>query len=449
MSSISFGGLASGLDTEAIIEALMSTARRPINVEEDKKTSLDRKLGAYSTLSAHLSKVRTAASGMDTSGDFRALTAVSSDESIIESVASSSANPGTYVMTVNNLAQAERTYSDPFATKDTAGLFGAGTLTITDGSGTPVDVVIDGTDTLETVASKINDSDAAVNAAVVFDGTNYRLLVMAEDTGAANGVTFAEGGTLALDLDDPANEAQAAVDASVTMDGITFTNGSNQLTEMIPGVTLDLKNSSAQSVTVKVDLDLDAMSSKLEGLVSAYNGMASYLHGQFQYNGESRTDGLMGEAAARSVKSQLQDIIGDEVAGVSGAFSLLSQVGIDTETDGTLKFDSAAFKEAIASDPSSVIDLFAYDDGDADLAEDGVALRLVTTLDGLLQSPDGLLPAREDGLRDSISAAEERIEDLEYRLEGYEQMLRRQFASMEEAMAQYNSTGSFLSQQGF
>ncbi len=449
MSSVNFGGLASGLDTGAIIEALMATARRPITLAEEKKAALNSKLKAYGTLSSSLAKLRTTARTMDTSREIRAFSAQSSDTSVLEAVASSGANPGSYALTVNNLAQAERTYSDPFASKDVAGLFGDGTLTITDGSGTPVDVIVDATDTLENVASKINDATAAVNAAVVFDGASYRLLVMGEDTGAANAISFAEAGSLTLDLDDPANEAQAALDATVTMDGITFNSQTNQLTEMIPGLTIDLKAASADAITIKVDLDVEAMTSKLSELVKDYNSVASFLHSQFTYNGAANIEGLMGEGAARTAKSRLQAILGDEVAGAGGAFSRLSELGVSTASDGTLSFDTRAFKEALARDPDGVVGLFAFDDGDENLDTDGVAVRLVNALDALLQDPDGLIPTREKGLQKSIDVADDRIEDLEYRLDDYEDLLRRQFAAMEEAMAQYNSTGTFLAQQVF
>lgn len=447
MSTINFGGLASGIDTEGIIDALMQVARQPINLAESKKSSLNSKLSAYGTLSSQLSQLRTAAMALDSESDFRALSANSADESKLTAVASSGAVPGSYALRVNTLASIERTYSDTFATKDTTGLFGSGLLSIQVGSDPAVDVTIDASDTLETVAQKINDSGVAASASIVYDGADYRLVVMGDQTGAAHGITFTEGGTLTLGVSNLANEAQAATDASVTLDGIDFSSATNQLTEMIPGLTIDLHaTTGADTVALSVAVDADAMAAKVQTFVDKYNQMANYLRGQFSYSGSARTDTLMGDSTARGIRSRLQGIIASEVPGLSGAYTTLGSVGVSSDKDGSLTFDSSKFKTALASDPSGVLELFAHDDGDDNLDEDGIAVRMTNALDAILQDPDGVLETRRDGLQDSIRAADNRIDELTRRLDGYEAMLRKQFTAMEQAMAEFQNTSAYLSQ---
>ena len=154
----------------------------------------------------------------------------------------------------------------------------------------------------------------------------------------------------------------------------------------------------------------------------------------------------MGESTARTVKAKLQEILGAEVAGVSGDYTQLRQIGVKTEADGTLSFDTGTFTEALANDASGVIDLFAHDDGDVDLDTDGVALRMGNAITSFLNA-DGLLDARQDGLKKSISNIDDRVDRLEDHLGSYETMLRRQFAAMEQAISGYQSTGTFLAQQ--
>lgn len=449
MSTISFGGLASGLDTDSIISALIEAAQQPITLAEAKVSDLSTKLNSYNKISSYLSSIKTAAGAIDTEREFFTLSATSADTTKINATASSSASPGSYDLIVNNLAQAERTYSDAFSAKDTAGLFGDGTLTIQVGaSGTPVNITVGATDTLEDVASKINDEDVAVNASIVFDGTDYRLVVMGEDTGADNTISFTEGGTLSLNLDDPTNEKQAAANASVTMDGMDFESATNQFTEMIVGVTIDLEDSTGgDTVTVSVDVDADSMASKIQTLISAYNNLAGFLHDQFQYQGEARSDTLMGDSAARGIKSSLQSIIISEVSDITSDYKTLASIGVSTDSDGTLSFDSTEFKEALAADPQGVIDLFTYDDGDDDLATDGIALRIYNTANQMLLDPEGIVSIRIDGINDSIDAQEERIDNLERQVEAYEDTIRAQFAAMEQAMAEINAQSDYLAAQ--
>ena len=96
-----------------------------------------------------------------------------------------------------------------------------------------MDITVDGTDTLDSVAAKINSSGARVNAAVIFDGTNYRLQVSGTDSGVDNAVTFTETGTT-LGVDDPANELVAAADAVFEIDGLAMTRGHGDLGMVSP-----------------------------------------------------------------------------------------------------------------------------------------------------------------------------------------------------------------------
>jgi flagellar hook-associated protein 2 len=446
MPAINFGGLASGLDTEAIITALVDAARRPITLLEAKKADLNTQKNSYSTISSTLSRLKTAASALDTESEFYALTGSSNDTTALSVTASSSANVGSYDMQITNLAQSQRNYSDPFAAKDTAGVAGSGNLQIQVGTDPAVDITIEATDTLENVAAKINSSAAEVNASIVFDGSQYRLLVQGKDTGAANSVTFVEDAGVLLDLDDVVNnQAQDAEDATVLMDGITFTNATNQFTEMLPGVTIDLHQETTGNVTVQVAHDSDAMADKIQAILDEYNSAISFFKSQFTFSGEARSDTLMGDPSARAIKSQIQTAMGGEVSDLT-TYTILAQVGIDSDRDGTLTLNRAEFQEALAADSEAVMQLFTYDDGDDNADRDGIAVRLVNTLEGILQSPDGVIPARQEGLGDTIKSINKRIETEEDRIAAYEERLRKKFVALEQAMAEYQSVGDYLSQ---
>ena len=450
MAGISFGGLASGLDTEAIIDAMVQAAREPIRLLEGKQNDYNRILSLTNTLGSQLGNLRTVAKSMDTSSEFLSMKATSSDDTAVTATASSTAAAGTYELVVTALAETERTYSDALAAKDATGLVGTGTLTIQVGSDAAVPISIDqSTDTLEAVASMINSESALrASASVVFDGTNYRLVVIGEDTGAANGITFTEGGTLALNLDVPANQRQAAQDATIQMDGLTFSSASNQLTETIAGLTIDLKKvTDPDPVTIRVDVDADAVKGKVQAFVDKYNEVARFFQQQFTFSGEARSDTLLGDSTARTIQGRLRGILGAEVSGAGSTYTILSSIGVAVEKDGTLSLDATKLTDALADNRAEVAALFSFDDGDSALDTDGIAVRLVNMLDGMLQAPDGLLETRKEGLGDSISSVKHRIEEVERRVDSYEQRLRRQYTALEQAMSEFQSIGSFLAQQ--
>ena len=107
-AGISFGGLASGLDTKAIISALVSIERRPISALETKKSSLGKQKSLYGDLRGLLDKLETAAKALKTTDDFLKMKAASSDENVATVQASNNAEPGTYSVRVVELAQAQR-----------------------------------------------------------------------------------------------------------------------------------------------------------------------------------------------------------------------------------------------------------------------------------------------------------------------------------------------------
>jgi flagellar hook-associated protein 2 len=451
--SVTFSGLASGLDTAAIIDALMQVAREPINRLQTKRSSYTSKASRLSDLRTRLSSLRTSALALDTASELRSYTATSSDTGTLTAAASSSAAPGSYTVNVKQLASAQRSYSSGVAAKDQTGLVGNGQLAIRVAGGAWSTIEIDqDTDTLEGVAAKINGAVSGVSASVVkVSDSEYRLLVAGKESGAANRVEFdltasGKGLTDALGLNAAHVPDQAAQDAWLQMDGKNFYRPTNQISDAIAGVTLSLSSASdPETVSVTVATDLDAVVSKVQGMVSAYNSALSFIKDQFTYNGTTRSDTLMGDSAVLTVKNQLQGIIGAEVAAAGSTYNALSKVGFSTARDGTLTLDATKLKAALAADPEAVSDLFSYSDGDAGTENDGVTVRLARTIDGLLRSETGLLSARAEGIQDTIGAIDDRIAGLERSLSTYEAGLKKQFTALETLLGSLQKQSTYLS----
>ncbi len=450
MAGISFSGLASGLDTEAIIKALVGVAEVPIGRLKNKKSNYTIQKSKISSLSTYLSTLQTAAKKMDTSTEFKAYTASVStlDAAYLTATAGTSATPGTYAVEVLQLATAERTYSDPLSSKTTTGLVGSGTLSIKVGTDAAVNISIDDTtDTLEGVASKINSSGAAVSAGVMYDGVNYHLVITGNKTGATNAITFTEDAALNLGLDQVANQAQEALDSEVSLDGFTINSSTNKVTTAIPGVTLDLIKTTTSPATVKVAEDLETVVTNVTELVDAYNVISKFLKAEFTYSkGMNAQASLMGDMAVRNVQSQLKRIMSGAVSAADEPYTALSRVGITSNKDGTMTVDATKLKAALAADLEGVTKLFTVTDNDKDTDNDGVMVTLVRDITDYVQSPDGLLAARQKGIDQSIKQIDSRISTLERSIDSYEAGLKRQFAALENLLADLQSQGNFLTQ---
>jgi flagellar hook-associated protein 2 len=119
-------------------------------------------------------------------------------------------------------------------------------------------------------------------------------------------------------------------------------------------------------------------------------------------------------------------------------FSALSDIGIETELDGTLTVDDTALGEALNDEFVKFGQLFS--------ATDGFAVRLYDLTDSLL-SDEGIVESRTSGLQTQIDDLGDQREALNERLAALETRLLRQFNALDSLLAQLSSTSNFLAQQ--
>lgn len=359
---ISFGGLASGIDTKAVIDALIGVRKRPIGILQARQANFRQLQSSYQALETKLEALHNAADDLRRSTDFLSFSANSSNDTAVTASADGSAGVGSFQVTVSTLASTESEGSTGFADFDTTNL-GTGTLKITL-AGTEHDIdVATGEDTLEGIRDAINDSEIGVTATIVNDGTTgtpYRLVVTGNDTGAANTISFSDdlGGTgLAATLSF--SNLKEASDATVNINGLDVSRSTNTINDVVPGVTLNLL--SAGTSTITVDTDVESIKTKVRSLVAAHSDLVSYIDSQIEYSDTAERAGAFnGEAAVRSIKSRILNLYSDD-AYPGGTFNALSDAGISVERDGTLSFDEEKFDQAAIDDLAGLTSLFTTD----------------------------------------------------------------------------------------
>jgi flagellar capping protein FliD len=108
MSTIQLPGLATGIDTQALIAQLMAIERRTVNMYEARKETWDEKKDAISELESKLGTLHTTVSDLSDENKLRAFNVASSDSDIITAEATYNAFEGNHTIVVNQLATAER-----------------------------------------------------------------------------------------------------------------------------------------------------------------------------------------------------------------------------------------------------------------------------------------------------------------------------------------------------
>jgi flagellar hook-associated protein 2 len=315
-----------------------------------------------------------------------------------------------------------------------AALFGGGTLSLSTG----FDIAITANSSLNAIRDAINAESAltGVSATVEDDGSGgYKLSLAGGDIVS----TDLSGG----DGADPFSMAttQDATQAHIRVDNIDIYSTSNTLSEAVPGVTLDLLSAEEGTTTnLTVDLNEDAIKAQIKSFVTGYNDVVSFVTSQSTING---SDGgiLSGDSGLSMVKRRLQNMLTQQMSN-SGTFTALSQLGLQTQRNGTLELDDDILTDAIQNDLSSVEKLLVGENG-----SDGIAVVFQNYLEGITDSSDGLLASNQERTETSIRRIDTRIGQIESRLDHKEETMLAQFNAMELLVSGMNSQSSFLTSQ--
>ncbi|MBM4060576.1 MAG: hypothetical protein FJ265_05705 [Planctomycetes bacterium] len=449
-AGISFGGLASGLDTQAIIRALMAVERRPITQLETKKTTLNKAKSLFGDLDGLLDKLQAAAKALKTTTDFLKMKVASDDEDVLTASAAGSAAPGTHTVRVNRLATAQ-IHASTGSASPTSTFGSAGEFLLTVGGHEVVVAMSD--PSLESIAAAINDEASRqrlnVRAEVVDTGNagnaRYQLVVRATETGSAGAFTITavvgEQSFTDLMAGLVGNQISAARDSEVVVNGIVVTRSTNSVTGAIAGVTLDLKSvpSPNKDVTITVSTDATETAKKVQEFVDAYNKVVDFFTDQNALDAEGKAKSpLFGDATLRSMRSALRNVVGARVTGTGNeAYQMLAQLGIKADTQGKLTFTQSKLEQALADDEQAVAAVFTD-------ATAGIARRLEDQIDVYTDSVDGLLKTRSDGFDRLVKQTQSRIDRAEDRLERYQKQLETKYANLESLLTRLQGQGSSI-----
>jgi len=395
--SITFSGLGSDVDFDSIIDQLVEVESAQIERFESWKTEWSDKIAALETLNTMLADFRTATKSMDTLAKFVSKTAASSSTTVLTASAATTASSGSHSVVVNQMAQNE--------VEAHAGLAASTTVVNNSGSakvfafsyagGASVSISVANGATLSDLATAINSSGAnpGVTATVLdmgdsFGATRYRLLLQGQGTGSTNTIAIDDGlttldGTGGTENFESATftQSQAAQNTQIRVDGYPsgtwIERATNTISDVIPGVTLNLVSTGTAQVTIGDDTE--AIQEKIEELVEQYNGVIAYIKEQTDYDASTGEAGiLLGNYGMEIVKSSLNYIGTGNAPGFLDPYDPylnLGSLGITTDSDetsatfGQLLIDSNALSAALTDDPEGVAKLMsAYFQGVSDVS---------------------------------------------------------------------------------
>jgi flagellar hook-associated protein 2 len=487
-SGLGIGGLASGLDSNSIIQKLVQIESLPITQLQQKKKAQQDKLSGVNRLKTLVKDLQTKAKAVSSPSNFLVFDAKASADGVASFTATGSAAAASHTLTVEQLASVDRWAFD--------GVDDA-TVNLTATAGQTVDFTANGTaysiavdpqsSSLENIASAINDEAGDdVVATVVNSGTasapDFKLVLTAKASGEDARITNITSTVDDLTIDgtgpdvdgfaQSTNNITVGLNAFAIVDGLEIERSTNDFTDVIAGITFTVQAADPnKQITFSAEPNKTAIKGKVQAFVDAYNAVISYANAQNTYSPETGAGGvLFGDSLLSGVRGSIQSALFniplDDVINDTAGYSTLSVVGITTQRDGTLTIDQTKLDDKLAGDLTAFADLFVdtdgFDNGGAavntpeyhvDTSEDsGIAATLVRAIDKLVNSATvegggaikGLFDTRTDTINKQMRALDDQVQRKQSQIDVYERGLIERFSRLEALIGQLQSKG-----QGF
>lgn len=460
MPTINFAGLASGIDTNALIDAQSEATRQQrIAPKQDKVAELEDANAAFSTLKNRLGDLRTTLQQFTTlNGGGISKLASSSDEGSISATASNGAANGTYTISSitslarNHVFSFNNTYPSSGSAINASISNGAPAadrqvaIDVGSGPSETVTMTLTSSTTLDEFVTQFNSSSTLATASVINVGTSgspsYKLFITSNKTGIEEGTLAVSTGIQVGSLGG--NTSVAATDAQFTLSGVsgTIKRSTNAIGDLLPGVTFELLATTSTPATITVSNDPSRTLSRVQDFVEAYNSIVNFIRQNNsitrEENGQDTANIFAPLARTRTDDGALQalrqDLAGASTTGGT-TVNVMADLGITTERDGTIAFNSDAFKTALATDSISV-DSILKDFADTVAKTGG-------TVDNYVRF-NGMIDISVNSNTSQINSLNRQISDIEALIARQEEQSRVRFARLESLMGDLQSQQSQL-----
>jgi len=457
MASVTSAGVGSGIDLESIIQATVNAENTPKQTALTKrKTALQVNLSGIGIVKSAMSAFKTAVETLTKSTNFggRAVTINQpSGTTYFTAEASAAAATGKFNIEVKSLAQGSRAVSTPsaFATSDAVVTASGGNLSFSAGAKS-FNLNVAGGTTLTQLRDAINadTNNFGVSASIINTGTEARLVLSSNVTGAGNDLTItgdsaefdavtttafggvAGSGGMQIAATDQAKSAE------ILIDGISATSTTNTFTSAIQDMTITVSKETPTGEKIGMDVTTDkaGVKTNIEAMIKSFNDVIGVINEQY-----ASTGALAGDGTIRSMKSTMIRMLTNEVSGGTNLKSLFD-LGIKMDKEGILSWDSTAVNtldDALTNSFSEIGNFFSN-------STDGIANQFFSLADTYLGS-NGIFTRTTDSLNARLKQVEKDTADHEYRMEQFEKRLREQYTQLDVVLAKMKSNGSYLLSQ--
>ncbi|TXR39351.1 flagellar cap protein FliD [Ectopseudomonas mendocina] len=456
MSGTTISGLGTGLDIDGMVTAIADAEKAPKQAQIDRLTTkTETSLSAVGTLTSAVETFEASLTALESSSSsFEGLGVQSSADDVASATAGAGAVPGSYKVEVISLASSSKVASASLEGGASTTFDSGGTLTIDVGDNASYEVQVAPGASLTEIRDAINSqlsATAGISANIITDASGARLVLSSEVTGEGTDLYVKGTGDLAalnINVDEDGNHdltqqsgtgagsITLASNASYKIDGLELSSSTNTVTALSG---LSIKLTAEGTTTLTVAPNTEGLKTSIEAFVSAYNNLITVTNALTRVTtseDETSTDAgaLVGDALVRSLLGSIRNELVQPSTG-SGELSVLAQLGVTTNKDGTLSIDDAKLSSALETHYDEVQAFFVGDDG------------LIPRLKSVTEpytAPGGLLAGRTESLQKTMTQLSEQQQALDRRIDSLTTSLYTKYNNMDILVAQLNASSASL-----
>jgi flagellar hook-associated protein 2 len=371
---------SSSIDFDLLIQAAVDAKMAKAAAASSKITGNQAKIAAYQNLQNHLGKLSSDLALLSTSVvnplatnvfAARAATIGATGNVNAASVLSMSvrtgAATGDHTLRIDQIATAQKVAGEAQSSSTTAlGLSGGFSIGLAEGDSATITVTSGMT--LQDVANAINaqSSTSNVTASIVQVSAGSFQLILTGTKEAVEIVTSSSSGDDILGqlgvIDSAgafSHELQAAQDARFTLDGIALTRKTNDITDVLDGVTFDLiqPTPAGTSLNISIGADTDRIADALQAFVTDYNAFRDDVLAQQAIAPDGTASSgavLFGDGAVREIMSRIEKVLGTSVNGLT-----MGNIGLSLDGRNKLELNTAKLSEALTTNLGGVTALLS------------------------------------------------------------------------------------------
>ncbi|MGY3136076.1 flagellar hook-associated protein 2 [Bradyrhizobium sp. USDA 4501] len=371
---------STSIDWDALIEAEVNAKLAAATSITTTITANQAKITAYQSLQTELSTLATGLSSLSTSiinsiatNAFatRAATISSTGDVSASSALNMSVNSGSatgdHTLQITQLATAQKVIGSSQSSSSMAlGLSGTFSLGLSGGTSTAISITsgMSMQDIVDTINAQTSTTNVQASIVQVSSGS-YEMVLTGTQDAADIAYSSTSGDDILNELGvTDTSEAftdvlQKSQSAEFTLDGIALTRNTNDISDVLSGVTFDLlqPTPSGTSLNISIETDTSQITSALQTFVTNYNAFRDQVIAQSAQNSDGTAASsavLFGDSTMRDLMTQLQQVLSGTVGGMT-----MADLGLSFNENNELQLDTGTLSTVLTQNLAGVTQLLS------------------------------------------------------------------------------------------